>query len=97
VAYGLADMPRPVSDLRPSRLDIDALLNGTSFDVKTRRAVVDALEGRALLFGGEAPSSVSPDANGRLSNSDLDAALAEFDEQTRITVKFVLSQVGALA
>ena len=88
-------MPRPVLDLRPSRLDIDALLNGTSLDVITRRAVVDALEGRALLFGSEA-RSIPPDANGRLSTSDLDVALAEFDEQTRTIVKSVLSQVGAL-
>jgi hypothetical protein len=73
-------MPRPVLDLRPPRLDIDALLNGTSLDFTTRRAVVDALEGRALLFGSEAPS-IPPDANGRPSISDLDVALAEFDEQ----------------
>ena len=96
VAHCLANMPRPVSDLRPSRLDIDALLKGTSLDVATRRTVADALEGRALLFGGEASSSI-PDANGRLSASDLDVALAEFDEQTRTIVKSVLSQVGALA
>ena len=59
-----------------------------------RRAVVDALEGRSLLFGAEASSE--PDAYGRLSTSDLDIALAEFDEQTRTTVKSVLLQVGAL-
>ena len=88
-------MPRPLSDLRPSRLDIGALLKGTSLDVTTRRAVVDALEGRALLFGREA--SIPPNANGRLSTSELDVALAEFDEQTRTIVKSVLSPVGALA
>jgi hypothetical protein len=88
-------MPRPLSDLRPSRLDIGALLKGTSLDVTTRRAVIDALEGRALLFGSE--TSIPPDVNGRLSASDLDVALAKFDEQTRTIVKSVLSQVGALA
>ena len=61
-----------------------------------RRAIVDALEGRSLLFGGEASSKSAPDAYGRLSTSDLDIALAEFDEQTRTTVKSVLLQVGAL-
>jgi hypothetical protein len=96
VAHSLANMPLPVSDLRPSRLDIDVLLTGTSLEVTTRRAVIDALEGRALLFGSEAPS-IPPDANGRLSTKDLDVALAEFDEQTRTIVKSVLSQVGALA
>ena len=94
VAYWLANMPRSLSDLRPSRLDIDALLNGTSLDVTTRRAVVDALEGRALLFGSEATCI---DVNGHLSVGDLDVALAEFDELTRTIVKSVLSQVGALA
>jgi hypothetical protein len=63
-------------------------------DLVTRRAVVDALEGRALLFGSEAPSGISPDANGRLSTSDLGVALAKFDEQTRTIVKSVLLQVG---
>ena len=62
-----------------------------------RRAVVDALEGRSLLFGGEASSKSPPDAYGRLSTSDLDIALAQFDEQVRTTVMSVLSQVGALA
>jgi hypothetical protein len=61
-----------------------------------RRAIVDALEGRSLLFGAEASSKSPPDAYGRLSTSDLDIALAEFDEQTRTTVKSVLLQVGAL-
>ena len=61
-----------------------------------RRAVVDALEGRSLLFGAEASSKSPPDAYGRLSTSDLDIALAEFDEQVRRTVKSVLLQVGAL-
>jgi len=32
VVHWLANMPRPLSDLRPSRLDFDALLNGTSLD-----------------------------------------------------------------
>jgi hypothetical protein len=85
-----------IIDLRPSRLDIDALLRGTSLDAIVRRAVVAALDSRSLLFGSEASSESSLDANGRLSNSDIDIALAEFDEQTRRTVKSVLSQVGGV-
>ena len=84
-------MRRPFIDLRPSRLDIEALLKGSSLHASTRRAVVDALEERALLFGSEAPSDIPPDANGRLSTGDLDLALARFDEQTQTTVKAVLS------
>ena len=90
-------MRQPFIDLRPSRLDIEALLKGSSLHASIRRAVVDALEERALLFGSEAPSDIPPDANGRLSTGDLDLALAKFDEQTQTTVKAVLSQVGALS
>jgi hypothetical protein len=60
-----------------------------------RRAVIDALEGRSILFGGEASSKSPPDAYGRLSTNDLDIALSEFDERIRTTVKSVLSRVGA--
>ena len=88
-------MPQPI-DLRPSRLDIDALLRGTSLDAAVRRAIVAALDSRSLLFGSEASSGSPLDANGRLSTRDIDIALAEFDEQTRTTVKSVLLQVGGV-
>ena len=66
-------MGQPSIDLRPSRLDIDALLKGTSLHTAIRRAVIDALEERALLFGSEAPSDIPPDANGRqLRRTDTD-------------------------
>jgi hypothetical protein len=90
-------MPQPAIDLRPSQLDIDALLRGTSLDASMRRAVVDALETRSLLFGSEVSSESKLDAYGRLSTSDLSIALAEFDEHTRTVIKSVLFQVGALA
>ena len=89
-------MPQSSIDLRPSRLDIDALLRGTSLDAAVRRAIVAALDSRSLLFGSEASSESPLDANGRLSTSDIDIALAEFDEQTRTTVKSVLLQVGGV-
>jgi len=85
-------MPQPFIDLRPSRLDIDALLRGSSLDETIRRTVVDALDSRSLLFGGNVLS-----INGRLPTAAVDIALAEFDDQTRATVKSVLFQVGALA
>ena len=94
MAQCLANVPQPSIDLRPSRLDIDALLRGTSLDTTVRRAVVAALDSLSLLFGSEASSESSLDANGRLSTSDIDIALAEFDEQIRTTVKSVLLQVG---
>jgi hypothetical protein len=83
-----------VPDLRPSRRDIEALLNGTS--LAARRAIVDAFETRGLLFGSEASSSIQLAANYRLSTHDLDIALARFDEQIRITVMSVLN-VGFVA
>ena len=43
-------------DLRQSRLDIEAFLKDGSLHAMLRRAVVDALEERALLFGSEAAS-----------------------------------------
>jgi hypothetical protein len=61
------------------------------------RAVVHALEGRSLLFGSEVSSRSPLDAYGRLSTSDLDIALAEFDDQMRTAIKLVLFQVGASA
>jgi hypothetical protein len=90
-------MPRPTVDLRPSRLDIDALLRGTLLDAAMRRAVVDALETRSLLFGSEVCSESQLDAYGRLSTGDLNIALAEFDDHIRAAIKSVLLQVGALA
>jgi hypothetical protein len=90
-------MPGPTIDLRPSRLDIDALLRSTSLDATMRRAVVDALETRSMLFGSEVSSRSPLDAYGRLSTSDFDIALAEFDDHIRTAIKSVLFQVGALA
>jgi len=83
------------SDLRPSRQEIEALLNGTSLNIAARRAVVDAFE----TWGIWLRSLLNHPACGQLPliNHDLDIALARFDEQTRTTVMAVLSQVGALA
>jgi hypothetical protein len=45
-----------IADLRPSRLDINALLLGTSSTAATRQTAVDALKRRWLLFGSEVRS-----------------------------------------
>ena len=82
-------------DLRPSRLDIDALLS--TLPVGTRRAITDALEAGSLLSSSEEQLSVVSDASGRLPNTQLDRALSDFDEPTRKQVTSILSQVGALA
>jgi hypothetical protein len=68
-------------DLRPSRLDIDALLS--ALPVRTRRAITDALEAGGLLSGSEEQPGVVSDASGRLFNTQLDRALSDFDEPTR--------------
>jgi hypothetical protein len=84
------------SDLRPSRLDIDALLSSTSVPVEIRRAVVDALEDGGLLRGSEPPPGAWLDAYGRLPKTQFDQILSGYDEPTRKQVTSVLSQVGAL-
>jgi hypothetical protein len=90
-------MPQPTIDLRPSRLDIEALLRSTPLDATVRRAVVDALEDQSLLFGSEVSSRSPPDANGRLLTSDLGHRPGGIRDRIRTAVKFVLFQVGALA
>jgi hypothetical protein len=82
-------------DLRPSQPDIDALLS--ALPVRTRRAIIDALESGGLLSGSEPQPGVVFDAYGRLPNTQLDRALSDFDEPTRKQVTSVLSQVRALA
>ena len=82
-------------DLRPSRLDIGALLS--ALPARTRLTVIDALEVGGLLSGSEAQPGIVSDASGRISNRQLDRALSDFDEPTRKQVTSVLSQVGALA
>ena len=82
-------------DLRPSRLDIDALLS--ALPARTRLTVIDALEVGGLLSGSEAQRGIVSDASGRISNRHLDRALSDFDEPTRKQVTSILSQVGALA
>ena len=86
----------PAPDNRPTRLDVDALLLGSAaLTAKVRRDVVDALEGAGLLNGskGHAPT----DAFGRLSITEVDRAIARFEESIRVEVKSILSAVGALA
>jgi hypothetical protein len=82
-------------DLRPSRLDIGALLS--ALPVRARLTVIGALEAGGLLSGCEAKPGIVSDASGRISNRQLDRVLSDFDEPTRKQVTSVLSQVGALA
>ena len=86
-----------VSDIRPMRSDIDALLASASLTVEMRRAVIDALEDAALLSGSKLPI-LEADPTGRLVSGRVDrAALEKFDETTRTQVITVLSGVGDLA
>jgi hypothetical protein len=62
-------------DLRPSQLDIDALLS--AMPVRTRRAIIDALESGGLLYGAEPQPGVVSDASGRLPNTQLNRALSD--------------------
>ena len=82
-------------DLRPSRFDIDALLS--ALPIRTRRAIIDALESGGLLSGSEEQPGVVSDAYGRLPHKQFDRVLSDFDEPTRKQVTSALSQVGALA
>jgi hypothetical protein len=96
-ASWFAIVAQTVADLRPSRLDINALLDGSTLDRTKRQAIVDALEAHGLLFGRETPIDAPSDPSGRLSRAELTLALAQFDEQSRASVLSLLSQVGALA
>ena len=73
----MSESPR---DLRPSGLDINALLSGGLLSAEARRLVVDALHNAGVLYGGH---RVATDASGHLSSDELDQALADFDEATR--------------
>ncbi len=83
------------SDIRPSHADLNALFACTPMTVETRRAVIDALEGAALLRGGTPPLATDP--KGRLLVGEVNRALGKFDVSTRTQVMAVLSSVGALA
>ena len=86
----------PAPDIRPTRLDVDALLLGSAaLTAKVRRDVIDALESADLLNGGKMSSPT--DALGRLSITDVDRAIARFKGSVRMEVKSILSAVGALA
>jgi hypothetical protein len=88
----------PAPDIRPTRLALDALLEGPTLSRGVRRAVIDALEDAGLLNGGRrADSAPAADASGRLSIGEVDRAIAGFDDLTREYVKSVLSAVNALA
>ena len=87
----------PTVDLRPSRLDIEALLIGSSLSANKRQAVIDAFAQHAVLYGGENRLDRAADLSGRISRANLEEALAEFDEHTRTTVVSIIEQVGGLA
>ena len=87
----------PTVDLRPSRLDIEALLIGSSLSANKRQAVIEAFSQHAVLYGGENRLDRAADLSGRISRANLKEALAEFDEHTRTTVVSIIEQVGGLA
>jgi hypothetical protein len=84
-------------DLRPSRLDIEALLLGSSLSASKREAVIEAFAQHALLYGGEYRLDRAANLSGRISRANIKEALAVFDEYTRTSVLSILEQVGALA
>jgi hypothetical protein len=86
-----------VDDLRPSRLDVDALLLGSSLSATKRQVVIEALAEHALLCGGEHRLGRAVDLSGRLSRASIKEALAVFDEYTQTIVLSILEQVGGLA
>lgn len=93
-----ADATRvPKVDLRPSRLDIEALLLGSSLSATKRRAVIEAFAQHALLYGGEHRPDRAADLSARISRANIKEALAVFDEYTRTIVLSIIEQVGGLA
>ena len=84
-------------DLRPSRLDIEALLIGSSLSANKRQAVIEAFAQHALLYGGENRVGRAADQSGRISRANLEEVLAVLDEHTRTIVLSIIEQVGGLA
>jgi hypothetical protein len=84
-------------DLRPSRLDIEALLIGSSLSASQRQAVIEAFAQHALLYGGEHLPDRAADLSGRISRAKIEKAIAVFDGNTRTTVLSIIEQVGGLA
>jgi hypothetical protein len=87
----------PKVDLRPSRLDIAALLLGSSLSATKREAVIEAFAQHALLYGGEHRPDRAANLSGRISRANINEVLAVFDEYTRRIVPSILEQVGGLA
>jgi hypothetical protein len=87
----------PKVDMRPSRLDIEALLLGSSLSATKRQAVIEAFAQHALLYGGEHRPDRAADLSGRISRANIKEALAVFDEYTRTIVLSIIEQVGGLA
>jgi hypothetical protein len=87
----------PKVDLRPSRLDIEALLLESSLSANKRQAIIEAFAQRALLYGGENRLDRAADLSGRIARANIQQALAVFDEYARTTVLSIIEQVGGLA
>ena len=93
----------PKVDMRPSRLDIEALFDiealllGSSLSATKRQAVIEAFAQHALLYGGEHRPDRAADLSGRISRANIKEALAVFDEYTRTIVLSIIEQVGGLA
>jgi hypothetical protein len=87
----------PKVDLRPSRLDIAALLLGSSLSATKREAVIEAFAQHALLYGGEHRPDRAANLSGRISRANINDALAVFDDYTRTIVPSILEQAGGLA
>jgi hypothetical protein len=87
----------PKVDLRPSRLDLEALLLGSSLSATKRQTVVETFRQHALVCGGEHRPDRAADLSGRISRANVKEAHAVFDEHTRTIVLSILEQVGGLA
>ena len=84
-------------DLRPSRLDIAALLLGSSLSATKRQAAIEALAHYGLLYGARHRPGREADLSARISREKIKEALAAFDEYTQTTVLSIIEQVGGVA
>jgi hypothetical protein len=83
-------------DLRPSRAQIEALLDGLAMTSAIRLAVLDAFEEQGLLAFTKPDPQIAVDDLGRFRQARVNEALERFDEMVRNEVISVLEKLHAI-
>jgi hypothetical protein len=93
----MAAPPVSRSDLRPRRVQIEALLAGLAMASEIRRAVLDAFEEQGMLAFTKPDSEIAVDGLGRFRQVRVNEVLERFDEVVRSEVISILEKLHAIA